>query len=81
MPMDAFEQARTLVVQTARRLVEGGYLLATGGNVSVRIPGHRAFAITPSDYDYRRMLPEDVCVLDLDLRIVQGARKDRKSVV
>jgi L-ribulose-5-phosphate 4-epimerase len=41
--------------------------MATGGNLSIRIPGEKAFAITPSNFDYLRMTAEDVCVLGFDL--------------
>ena len=38
-----------------RALLERGYLKATEGNVSVRVPGRDLFAITPSNYDYAKM--------------------------
>jgi len=63
------------ITATCQKLVEKGYLMATGGNVSVRIPGKTAFAITPSDYDYLKMTAEDVCVLDFDLNIIAGKLK------
>ena len=63
------------ITATCQKLVEKGYLMATGGNVSVRIPGKTAFAITPSDYDYLKMTAEDVCVLDIDLNIIAGKLK------
>ena len=62
--MGQFAPAREQVVTTCRALLERGYLKATEGNVSVRVPGSRAFAITPSSYDYALMLADDVCVLD-----------------
>ena len=46
------------IVETAQRLVEKGYLMATGGNLSIRIPGQAAFAVTPSNYDYCKMTPD-----------------------
>jgi len=63
------------ITTTCQKLVEKGYLMATGGNVSVRIIGKTAFAITPSDYDYLQMTPEDVCVLDFDLNVIAGKLK------
>jgi len=60
------------VVATAQRLAHKGYLLATGGNVSVRLPGPGAFAITPSNFDYFKMAAEDVNVLTLDLVPLEG---------
>ena len=62
------------VVQTAQALTEKGYLMATGGNLSVRISGQTAFAVTPSNYDYMKMVPDDICVLDFDLNVIEGER-------
>ncbi len=73
--MPSFTPAREQIVAAARRLSARGYLVATGGNLSVRIPGEAAFAITPSDFDYSVMTPDDVCVLDLELNVLAGARK------
>jgi L-ribulose-5-phosphate 4-epimerase len=70
--MGQYDPAKILIVETAQRLVEKGYLMATGGNVSVRIAGQEAIAITPSNYDYMKMTPEDVCVLSLDLERIEG---------
>lgn len=63
------------IVQTAQRLTEQGYLMATGGNLSIRIPGQAAFAITPSNFDYLKMQPDDVCILDFDLNVLEGQLK------
>jgi len=70
-----FEHAKNLIVETARLLKNTGYLMATGGNLSVRITGQAVFAITPSNYDYLKMLPEDICILDFKLNMLEGARK------
>lgn len=71
--MDAFAAERQQIVQASRRLVEKGFLMATGGNLSVRV-GPNAFAITPSNFDYARMTASDVCVLDLKLNALHGDR-------
>jgi glutamate-1-semialdehyde 2,1-aminomutase len=70
-----YTSSRELVVATCRALLERGYLKATEGNVSVRVPGRALFAVTPSNYDYAKMLPEDICVLDYDLHRVTGTMK------
>lgn len=49
--------------------------MATGGNISLRIPGQDAFAITPSNYDYFKMRPDDVGVLDFQLNKIDGHLK------
>ena len=49
--------------------------MATGGNLSLRISGQEAFAITPSNYDYMKMTPDDVCILDYSLTRIDGHLK------
>ncbi len=73
--MSEFSSQKEEIVSSCRILVEKGFLMATGGNVSLRIPGRNALAVTPSDYDYLKMTPEDVCVLDFDLNVIEGRLK------
>jgi len=56
------------VVDASKELTGKGFLSATGGNVSLRIPEKQAFAITPSNFDYTKMTKDDICVLDLNSR-------------
>src|ERR1051325_737674 len=73
--MNNSESYKRQVVDTAQALVRKGYLMATGGNISVRISEGNTFAITPSNYDYFKMTPDDVCILDLDLNKIEGHLK------
>jgi L-ribulose-5-phosphate 4-epimerase len=73
--MSLYDSSKQQIVETAQKLTQKGYLMATGGNLSIRIPGQNAFAITPSNYDYMKMVPEDICVLDFGLTLLEGARK------
>jgi L-ribulose-5-phosphate 4-epimerase len=73
--MTVFDGQKKQIVDTARTLVRKGYLMATGGNLSLRVPGQTAFAITPSNYDYFKMTPEDVCVLDFEWNRIEGHLK------
>jgi L-ribulose-5-phosphate 4-epimerase len=73
--MGEFDHAKRRIVETAQELTRKGYLMATGGNLSMRIPDRDAFAVTPSDFDYMSMTPDDVCVLDFDLKTLEGKRK------
>ncbi len=73
--MSTFELQKKQIVDTAQALVRKGYLMATGGNISLRIPGQSAFAITPSNYDYFKMTPEDVCILEFDMNRIEGHLK------
>ena len=63
------------IVHTAQQLVRKGYLMATGGNISLRIRERDAFAITPSNLDYMKMTPGDVCILNFDLKMLEGELK------
>ena len=73
--MGAFDEVKEEIVAAAHRLVAKGYLMATGGNLSRRLPEQRGFAITPSNYDYLKMTPDDVCLLDFDLNLLEGHLK------
>lgn len=73
--MSQFDTFKQRVVDTARLLVEKDYFRGTEGNLSVRVEGHSAFAITPSSYDYLRMTPDDVCVLDWQTNVLEGELK------
>jgi L-ribulose-5-phosphate 4-epimerase len=73
--MGLYDSAKAQIVASAQSLTRKGFLMATGGNLSVRIPGKAALAITPSNYDYLKMVPEDICVLGFDLSVLEGERK------
>ena len=73
--MGQYSEEREQVVNTCHTLLERGYLKATEGNISVRVKGENAFAITPSNYDYAKMTVEDICVLDYERKVLAGAMK------
>ena len=74
--MTQFQTAKQQIVDTAQELVRKGFLMATGGNISIRIPGYDgAFAITPSNLDYMQMSAADVCVLNAGLEMIEGKTK------
>ena len=73
--MGSFDTVKEQIVETAQKLTHKGYLMATGGNLSIRVQGRTAFAITPSNYDYLKMIPEDICILDFELNVLEGKLK------
>jgi L-ribulose-5-phosphate 4-epimerase len=73
--MSKYQTEKQQIVKTAQDLVLKGYLMATGGNISMRVLGQEAFAITPSNYDYMKMTTEDICILNFDLDMLEGERK------
>ena len=70
--MSIFDKTKKQIVEIAQVLVRKGYLESTGGNLSIRIPDHSAFAITPSNFDYLKMTVNDICVLGLELSKIEG---------
>ena len=73
--MGKYDAAKIQVVKTAQDLTRRGYLMATGGNLSMRLSTGQAFAITPSNYDYMKMTAGDVCILDFSLDQIEGQLK------
>jgi L-ribulose-5-phosphate 4-epimerase len=70
-----YEEARKAVCDTARRMMRDGLVKLTSGNVSARVPGTNFFAITPSGMDYEVMVPQDICILDMTGRVINGHRR------
>ena len=66
---------RELVVEHCRMLATHKLTKGTGGNISALDREKRLFAISPSGMDYFAMQPEDVVVLDLDGKTVDGERR------
>lgn len=73
--MSQYQTVKHQIVQVAQNLVSKGYLMATGGNLSLRVIGQDAFAITPSNYDYMKMKPDDVCIMNFELEMIEGSLK------
>ncbi len=73
--MSEYQNYKQMIVTSAQKLTHLGFLMATGGNLSLRIKGKEAFVITPSNFDYLKMTAEDVCVLDFDLNVLEGKHK------
>jgi ribulose-5-phosphate 4-epimerase/fuculose-1-phosphate aldolase len=72
--MNEWESFTQQVVTISQEMTHKGFLMGTGGNVSVRVGKQNALAITPSNYDYLKMVAGDVCVLDWDLKPLAGER-------
>lgn len=75
--MGKFDSEKLTVLATTHWLAENGYLgkRSSGGNLSLRIANQDAIAITPSGRPYLKMAVEDVCVVDLDGRSLDGNLK------
>jgi L-ribulose-5-phosphate 4-epimerase len=71
--MGKYDSQKLQIVSAAQDLTRKGFLMATGGNISMRIPKQNSFAITPSNYDYMKMVPDDICILDMELNRAEGS--------
>ncbi|HEY2192118.1 MAG TPA: class II aldolase/adducin family protein [Actinomycetospora sp.] len=70
-PGARLDHARDAVAEHARRLVADRLVAGTAGNLSVRVGD--LIAVTPSGVAYDTMTGDDVCVVDLDGAVVDGA--------
>lgn len=70
-----FEKERAKLADIGREFLGTGMTVATGGNISIRIPGEGVMIITPSGMDYRTLTGEDMCILEVQTgKQVEGAR-------
>jgi L-ribulose-5-phosphate 4-epimerase len=73
--MQTYQELKKQLVASAQELTRKGFLMATGGNVSIRPANEDFFVITPSNFDYMEMKADDICLLDLDLNQLEGSLK------
>jgi len=69
------EEKRQVIVEYGKKLITAGLTRGTGGNISVLDEKSKLMAISPSGMDYFETKPEDVVVMDLNGKIVDGFRK------
>ena len=72
---EELKEERENIVKYCRKLIQADLTKGTGGNISILNREKNLFAISPSGMDYFEMEAEDVVVLDLDAKIVDGKRK------
>ena len=62
------------LLEGGRRLAASGLTVETWGNLSLRDEEGRVY-ITPSGMDYLSCTPEDIVVVDMEGRVLEGARR------
>jgi ribulose-5-phosphate 4-epimerase/fuculose-1-phosphate aldolase len=80
--MNEYKSYQQEVLQATQWLYREGYFgsqRGSGGNVSVRI-SDTVFAITPSSVRYPEMKADDICIVDLDLSVIDENKKLKPSV-
>lgn len=69
------EKERKQVVEYGKKLVQEGLVKGTFGNISIYNEREQLMAISPSGMDYDKIRPQDVVVLSLDGKVVDGEKK------
>ena len=68
-------EARRQIAAYGRRMSADRLSTGTSGNLSIYDPAEGLMAISPSGMAYDAIAPEDVVVMDLEARVVEGERK------
>ena len=69
------ETERQEIVEYGKRISSEGLAKGTAGNISIYDPDTGLMAVSPSGIGYFDTMPEDVVIMTLDGKIVDGARK------
>ena len=80
--MSKYESYKKDVLEATRWLFKQGYFgsqRGSGGNVSIRV-SKTVMAITPSSVTYPEIMVEDICIVDLDLAVIEENHTLKPSV-
>ncbi len=66
------KKLRQDVLEAAHALRTYGLVWMAGGTICARDPESGLIAVTPSGMDYSDLSPEDMTVVDLDMKVVEG---------
>ena len=69
------QEERELVVEYGKKMSAARLSTGTSGNISIYNAEKGLVALSPSGMDYFSTTPEDVVILDLDGKVVDGSRK------
>ena len=68
------QEAKDLVCESGKQLLEKGYVSGTWGNISCRID-EKIMAITPSGREYESMVADDIVIVNYIDHIFEGEVK------
>ena len=68
-------EERELIVEYGKKMSAAGLSVGTSGNISIYNEEKKWMVISPSGIGYFETTAEDVVILDLNGKIVEGARK------
>ncbi len=69
-----FDKEKLEIIKTGIKLDRYGLIALSGGNISMRMPTGELL-ITPSGMIYEDMVADDVLVMDLQGKVIEGTRK------
>ena len=69
-----FEETKRQIIKAGMSLDRYGLIALSGGNVSVRMPSGEIL-VTPSGMIYEDLVEDDILVMDLQGKIIEGTRK------
>lgn len=69
------KEERILIVEYGKKLIESGLTKGTGGNISICDKEKGLMAMSPSGMNYHKIKPEDIVVMDLTGKIIEGNRR------
>ena len=75
-----YETIRKQVLEAILDAVEQGLIKGTSGNIAMRDETEDVVAITPSGIPYKGMQPEDIAIVDLNGKWLEGNYKPSSEV-
>ncbi len=64
------------ILDVCKKLLKDGYVIGSAGNVSMRVIYNKQelILITPSNVQYDHMKPEDILIINLEGKVIEGER-------
>lgn len=74
------KKCRSHVVDIGRKLFEHQVVYDGQGNISCRLPEQDLVAVTPSAVPYLDREPEDICIVDMQSKLIEGKWKPSSEI-
>lgn len=74
------QSLREQVLETCLQMLNDGLSRISEGNVSARHPGSGFIVITPSAIPYAKMKVEDLCIIDVQRKLIEGSWKPTSEI-
>lgn len=71
--------ARKDIFEAGLRIYDLNFVVGTGSNISVRIPGEDLIAITPTGTAFKKMTQEMIAIIDMEGNLIDGEYEPSKA--